>query len=184
MKTWLHIPTKQRYPAHGMGAAFEFKNGVLHKAFITGKGWHKVKAKDWLSEEIPDLKIAEVHPPNLSREDRQKFREYAAQYGVEVAKEFMWTCDLMKATEAKHILNPKLTEDQEIWFEQTFGCSPYHFRHSLPAVLGYYSLDVIAFEKYLQERGYVPSDLMPQSISQFVDLKWGKDTAAKLKTFF
>jgi hypothetical protein len=184
MKTWIHLPTGKRYPEWGYGNYLEIRDGQVLR--LNRK---KQKAKDWQFEEIPDLrdKTKRQYIERHNRQDCKDFREYAAKYGVEVAQEFLSCADICKYTFSHHIMNPRFTDEQEDWFEKTFEATLDSMLESLSWVLGRQSLDVLKLEKLLAEKyGYTGLNYQNagQSMVQFIDLKWGKGTADKVKELF
>lgn len=188
MKAYYNKLEKKYYPEHGWSNWIWTENGVITKIFIRGIGWKKVtksQLNNWEALEIPDLDIAQVHPAELSVEDVEKFKAYTEKYGVTCSQEFMWTCDIMKATEAHNILTFPITTDDQKWFLDTFKSSIKKFRCPLMAVLGRWSFDVVSFESYLQDKfGYVCDSVVQMSRAQFCDLYFGQGTADRLEKLF
>lgn len=177
MKTYLNTKTGKRYPEHGWDSWVRMDKGDI---FLRGSGWKKVPKKEkqfWIEEIIPDLEIEKVHPSELSFEDRQKFKEYTEKYGQSVSQEFMWTCDVMKSTEAGIILKQNAEKEDEEWFEKIFGQSIYKFRDAFCCVLGFTVLDTIKFNVFLENDFEKPEDC---SMKDFLDNKFGNGTTERI----
>lgn len=181
MKTFYNKKENKYYPENGWDSIVRSVNGIITQIFIRGNGWKKItktQLKHWEKREIPDLDIAKVHPRFLSTSDRAKFRQYCTEYSLECAQEFMWTCDIMKGTEARSIITDPVSDALADWFLATFKRSIYDFRTSILAVMGCFSFDIIQFETFLtDEHGYGPLT----SISDFCKLKFGEESVDKIK---
>ncbi len=178
MKTFLNIKTNQRLPEHGCNNVFDFEK---NKYFIRGKGWLKLKKKEWQEEEIPDLN---------KNYTNQEWRDYAIKYGTDCAQEFLETCDYMKPSMAYRMFNPPKNQETwendgvNQWFKTVFNRELSFFIDGyLLGLANCYSLDILKFEKFLAyEFGY-PKD-QDGSMNDFMVSRFGKETVDKFLDIF
>jgi hypothetical protein len=174
MKTWVNIKTGVRYPERGCNCGFEPKKTRM-KYFIRGTGWLSSPLSHWRYDEIPDL----------PREHTvAQFREYAAQYGVACAQEFLPCCDYSKPSWAALRLSPEYPDDAcTAWFTKAFGTSPHDFAISIAAVFGRWLFDIVAFEEFLAKRWGYPKDA-DGSMHDFMIKTFGVEVTEKFQQQF
>lgn len=169
MKTFINKKSSNRYPEFGSGISFRVKEYFIRIGFPDcSHGSKKFKTKDWIQEEIPDL---------IKPFTDEQFREYAKQYGVFCAMQFLECCDYIKYSAAMDIIYPPEGQWDEVLyqkFQTIFGDNlkryieklSYHFARKIV-------FDVIQFEKLLMEKhGYKPDT--NQSMREFCEKKFGE----------
>ncbi len=185
MVTFIHLKSGTRYPEYGCACwmfqqwsnnshtwEHHIKPGYPHCT----NGWKKADLKDWVGEIIPDLQKPFTD---------EQFREYAKQYGVIVAQEFLDCCSYYKPTMASNILNPsktkKIWEEHHDWFRRTFKCAVWAFAEPLLITLGnIYSFDIIKFERFLTTQfRYNPNS--DESMSDFMKRHFGTNVEARFR---
>ncbi|MEK6878736.1 MAG: hypothetical protein AABY22_03965 [Nanoarchaeota archaeon] len=146
MITYLELKTNKRYPSHGCECGFDEKNGKL-KYFIRGFGWRTAKKNQFEKQEIPDL---------IKHFTENEWKEYALQYGIPCAQEFLDSCDYMKPSVAYQIFNPPKNKEvwnnleNQLWFKSIFKSDMNRFICGTSIALGNtYALDILKFENHL-----------------------------------
>ena len=183
MKTYVHLPTGERYPEHGCQNTFQWEgwSGSRGKAemFKRGKGWFRIKPKEWVGEVIPDL------PEGYTRE---QWLEYAKTYGVLCAQEQLDCCDYMKPTKAFQMFNPPANEEKwkaaADWFKSVFKTEIWRFIDGLMLGMGNtYSIDIFKFERHLANEFNYPMH-KDGSIHDFMVAKFGQEETDRFRSLF
>jgi len=184
MNTFVHTKSGNRYPQSGCACWFRTDSPKPEVFIKPGyaectKGWKRMKLKEWREETIPDL---------AKPFTRQQFIDYAKQYGVTCAQEFLDCCDYSKPSSAYQLINPPNNEPEwtaaAAWFQGMFGCPIWQFTDGLMlGMANTYSFDVIRFEKYLATKFDYPMH-KDGSMKDFMIAKFGKPTVDKFAGLF
>ena len=179
MNTFINIKTGNRFPANGCFGTFSVDKPKPEHFIRPGypectNGWKRFKPTEWRQEEIPDL---------AKPFTREQFREYAAQYGVTCAQEFLDSCDYCKPRAAYQMIHPPRNEElwnaEAAWFKATFEKDLMAFVDPLLLEMGnVYSMDILKFEKWLASwHGYQMHQ--PGSIKDFMTVKFGQENTER-----
>ncbi len=177
MKAYKYLPTGKIYPARGSQTGFE-PGRTRMKWFIVGKGWMSTPLKQWEAMDIPDL-------PDKGAFTVAEFRAYVQAYSIECATEFVYTCDMMKPSRARLMLDPAYPDDETAqWCIATFKLDPRSCYTPILGMFGRYSFDVFAFEDHLAKRYGYPKDADGLSIHGFMRATFGEENTERFARAF